>query len=207
MPKRTHAFIDGFNLYHAIMGRDKNSVRALSKYRWLNLNALVSRYLDKDDVLESVQYFTAYTNWDSQKIGRHKTYVRALKSVGVQVVLGKFYEVEKRCRICGADYFTWEEKQSDVNLATQVVHRASSYEKAIIITGDSDICPAIRTVKETYPAKQLVVIIPPGRPAEELKQTADAHHSITEEGLKNSQFAGVLTDARGLFTLPTGWSS
>ena len=207
MSSRTYAFIDGFNLYHALMG-PRGAVGPLSKYRWLNLKGVVSDFLEKDDTLAAVYYFTAYAYWNSPKVGRHKTYVRALESQGVNIVLGKFYEVEKFCTQCQGTYITNEEKQSDVNLATQIVQHAykNSFDKAVIITGDSDICPAIQTVKAAFAGKHLKVLVPPARKAKELGQIADSHHSISEDCLKRNQFPGIMTDGRGPFYVPSGWA-
>lgn len=205
---RTYAFIDGFNLYHSLIGSKRGIVGPLAKYRWLNLRRVVTDYLDTGDTLDSIFFFTAYTTWDGKKIGRHKTYVRALASEGIVTVLGKFYEVEKQCRQCGHEYFTFEEKQSDVNLSTYILHHAhiGGYEKAMIVTGDSDICPPIRTVREAFPEKRITVLIPPGRKAEDLKEVAHSHHSITEDCLKRNQFPGFLSDSKGVFNIPTGWA-
>lgn len=205
---RTYAFIDGFNLYHALIGEKATQTRALAKYRWLNLTGVVSDFLEKDDSLDAILYFTAHAFWDSSKVGRHKTYIRALETVGVGTILGKFYEVEKTCRSCGGDYFTREEKQSDVNLATHILHYAhlDKYDKAIVVTGDSDICPSIKIVKATFPAKHVKVLIPPARKAEEIRKVSDSHHEITEDCLKRNQFPGILTDTRGMFYVPPGWA-
>lgn len=205
---RTYAFIDGFNLYHALMGPKRGALGPLAKYRWLNLRKVVADFLDKGDSLDAIFYFTAYAFWDGTKVGRHKTYVRALASENISTVLGKFYEVDRFCRQCNGDYFAWEEKQSDVNLATQIIHHAhlGGFEKAIVITGDSDICPAIKTVRETFPDKRITVLIPPGRKAEELKGVAHSHHTISEDCLKRNQFPGFITDAKGLFYIPKGWA-
>jgi uncharacterized LabA/DUF88 family protein len=60
------------------------------------------------------------------------------------------------------DFETYEEKKTDVNIALNIVIDAYKdvYDKAIIITGDNDISPALIKVKEAFKNKELVVIFP-----------------------------------------------
>ena len=63
-------------------------------------------------------------------------------------------------------YDKYEEKRTDVNMAVQIVYDGlqNKYDKAIIITGDSDIVPAIDAVKHFDSTKEFVAVIPIGRP-------------------------------------------
>ena len=63
---------------------------------------------------------------------------------------------------------TWtahEEKETDVHIAARIVIDASEdrFDRAIIITADSDLAPALRIVETRFPKKQLFVVSPPGR--------------------------------------------
>ena len=62
------------------------------------------------------------------------------------------------------------------------------YDKAIIISGDSDLIPSISAVRNTFPHKKIGVIIPIGRRAEALKQACDFHMKMKEKHLKSSLF-------------------
>jgi len=86
MPQqRVICFIDGFNLYHAI---DKLNMPYL---KWINLKCLASVFIrPKSQVLVDVYYFSAYANWLPKSKKRHLQYVKALNSVGVKLVMGKF---------------------------------------------------------------------------------------------------------------------
>jgi hypothetical protein len=85
-------FVDGFNLYHALdythTGPDHFKYR---KFKWLNLQKLASLYVGRLDTLEKVILFTAFATWDPAKVARHKLFVRANESVGVQVVYGELH--------------------------------------------------------------------------------------------------------------------
>jgi uncharacterized LabA/DUF88 family protein len=60
----------------------------------------------------------------------------------------------------------YEEKRTDVNMASYIIADGfnDKYDKAIIITGDSDIAPAIEMVKKFFPEKEFLAVIPIGRP-------------------------------------------
>ena len=42
------------------------------------------------------------------------------------------------------------------------------YDRAVIISGDTDLIPAIKTVRSTFPPKQIGVIVPIGKSSEDL---------------------------------------
>jgi len=114
-------YIDGFNLYHKIAELPDKSAPDKS-LRWLNLYALAEKLRFRpDEQIEKVYYFSAYADWLPASKQRHKAYVRALEYSGVEVILGKFKLKAPRCNKCHKIYQTHEEKESDVNLALQVV--------------------------------------------------------------------------------------
>lgn len=202
---RVAFFIDGFNLYHAIEANP-----AYHRYKWLNLDKLCRSLTRRADQLIGILYFTAYTPWDTQKVARHKLYVQALQLKDVEVVLGEFKRKDRTCRSCHQTYQTFEEKQTDVNIAIKLFQLSINdvYDTAIIISGDSDLLPAIRAVKKTFPAKLLGVAIPPGRQAEALKHATDFHIKLKEQHLRTCQFPDVISlgDGRQLVR-PASWVS
>ena len=98
--------------------------------------------------------------------------ISGLNHVGVKVILGEFKLKDKKCRSCHCLYKTYEEKQTDVNISIKLFQEAiyDNYDTAMIISGDSDLMPALKAVKQTFPSKQIGVIIPIGRCAESLKK-------------------------------------
>jgi uncharacterized LabA/DUF88 family protein len=196
-------FVDGFNLYHSL-----DSDPPYYKYKWLNLNKLAHCFVTSHDKVDKVFYFTTYTTWDQVKLGKHQTYVRALQSVGVEVVFGAFRYVDKTCRICHKQYKTFEEKQTDVNIAIKLFQTAvqDMWDTAIIISGDSDLIPAIQAVKTTFLSKKIGIAIPIGRRAEELKQVVDFHMKLKEKHLATSQFEDeIIIDGGAKLSRPSTW--
>jgi uncharacterized LabA/DUF88 family protein len=160
--------IDGFNLYHALDYR-----REYHKHKWINLVKLSQCFVtDKRDSLEAVYYFTTLATWDAGKVARHRLFIRAQAAQAVNVVYGEFKRKDRYCPLCRNHFRTVEEKQTDVNIAIYLFRLAvsDSYDKAIIISGDTDLTPAVKAVQATFPAKQIGVVLPIGRASEDFKQ-------------------------------------
>ena len=155
----TITYIDGFNLYHSIdeLGRPE--------LKWLNLWSLAESLIRKNEELVEVNYFSAYATWLPDAYRRHRQYTKALQAVGVQLVLGQFKDKHLKCRKCGRMYVTKEEKETDVNIALRLVTDGllDRYERAILITADTDLKPAIDTIRHHRPDKDIFVVSPPKR--------------------------------------------
>jgi uncharacterized LabA/DUF88 family protein len=77
---------------------------------------------------------------EPNKLKRHQEYITALKSVGVDVREGYFKTEKTDCRECGNVWDQPQEKQSDVNLALEIIGDAFNdiYDTAYMVTADSD---------------------------------------------------------------------
>ncbi|PCI36347.1 MAG: NYN domain-containing protein [Elusimicrobia bacterium] len=203
MATRYGFFVDGFNLYHALQA-DKS----LRRYKWLDLKKLCSLFLPKTAEVSLVNYFTAYTIWDQEKVRRHKTYVAALEATGVDTILGKFKWKQRKCRKCLQTYETYEEKQTDVNIAIEVFRASmkNKFDQAIIVSGDSDLIPSIRAARSAFPTKKFGLIIPIFRRAEDLKQSVHFHQKMKRKHLESSQFVDVINLPDGTqLQRPSSW--
>lgn len=169
--RRVACFVDGFNLYHAIDDlnrpqRHQNNTGPKHHLKWLDLWSLAESYLQRSqESLTAVFYFSAYATWLPDAFHRHRQYVAALQQRGVQVVLGNFKEKRRKCLQCGTVWTAHEEKESDVNLAVHLLHHAhlDTYDKALILTADTDLVPAIQLLRADFPAKNLTALIPQAR--------------------------------------------
>lgn len=76
----------------------------------------------------------------------------------------------------------------------------------IIVSGDSDLIPAIQAVKSYFPNKKIGIIIPIGRVAVELENEVDFRMRIKEHHLSTSQFDDVIDLGQGvLLHRPANW--
>ena len=192
---RVAFLVDGFNVYHSLRAAQAVLGR---KVRWLDLHGLCASYVHSslfgsEAVLGSVIYFSAFaTFFGPTKPGvlvRHRAYVRALEATGVDVAMGRFKPRQRRCTICGKVYLGYEEKETDVAIAVRIVELALTrgHETIIVVTGDTDIIPALRAARRLAPDKQLWVASPFQRYNRELRHSADAGLKIRAEAYLRHQ--------------------
>lgn len=195
------AFIDGFNVYHAIE----------SRHKWLDYRKLLNRFTRGDEELTRVLCFTAYANWNPRKVARHKLFIRALTSVNVEAILGEYKTVTRRCRSeeCGRyhRYRTKEEKETDVNIATHIVEAAfqGRFDTALIVSADRDLVPAIKCVQRNFPEKHVRVILPLNLPGWHITQQANSHMSFSEADLDASLLPLHIRTRHGTIHCPHQW--
>jgi len=180
---RIIALVDGFNLYHSLQ-----ETPTLRKYKWLNIHKLLTTYFPVG--LEKISYFTSPTPWDLDKVARHKVYIKALESTGIEIIYGKFKDRDRKCPLCKKNYRAREEKQTDVGIALKLFRSAheKSFDKAVLVTGDSDQLPSFREVRQCFPGLSLGVVLPIGREAAELKSESDFYLRIKERVLSKCLF-------------------
>jgi len=186
-------FIDGFNLYHALNND------CFRRFKWLNLRKLAELYLRKQDTLADIFYFTAFARWNPDKVKRHEIYIQAQEFFGVRPIYGEFRRVTKTCRECGRKYDTFEEKETDVNIAIKLFEQAylNTYDRAVILSGDSDLIPVMRAIRQNFPAKKVDVLIPPGGKAKLLIEEADFNFKIKSKQLSSARLPDEITFANG----------
>ena len=205
MTDRVVAYVDGFNLYYGLKA-DRGR-----RYLWLDLQSLVESLLKADQELQEVWYFTARVLNDPPAQYRQDLYLDALTSHSHKVrrVEGRFLERARRCQICGARWLGYEEKETDVNIAVALVEDAvrDYYGNAFLISGDSDLGPAVATVKRLRPEKRITVVFPPLRNSVALIAAADAYIRIGADKIRRSQLPPKVVTAGGVaLERPAHWS-
>jgi hypothetical protein len=151
--------VDGFNLYYGVL-------KSNPAWKWLNLKSFFDELRLTDDVV-AIRYFTA--NVDETKAvsttrDRQKRYLKALSSLDlVSVIRGKYQPREVTCRAqCRQRYQVPEEKKTDVNIAVSMISDAIDglADRIVLVSGDSDLEPAVKWIKERFPEMKIVVYIP-----------------------------------------------
>lgn len=211
---RVAFLVDGFNVYHSLREAEPIVGRPL---KWLDLNGLCASYarrgfFDRQSVLRSVTYFSAYATFRSQTdpsaVTHHRTYVRALDATGVETVMGRFKARSRRCPACGTVYRAHEEKETDVAIALRILEVAhlSDCDSIVIVTGDTDILPAIRAARLVAPDKPLVIGFPYRRFNHELRAAAGRHFKIRPQAYARHQLPNPVTGPDGAAILkPPQW--
>jgi hypothetical protein len=190
------AYIDGFNLYHGL--RDRYGHR----YLWMDTCRLVARLRPRDTIV-AFRYFTAMVRDDPQAEARQQVYLGALRAHNtgdMQIVHGRYQAKSIACRSCGNSWTAYEEKETDVNIAVSLVAdaAASQADIGLIISADSDLCPAIRTARSVAKARQtrfgIVAAFPPRRYSHEIKRLVPGAFTISHADIRNSLLPDCVTD-------------
>lgn len=195
--------IDGFNVYHSIL-----TLQRQTRYctKWLDLAALCKSYVHhfgKDAKIESIYYFSALPHYLSSrkpdKIKRHQRYISCLESTNVIVELGRFKEKDVYCNKCRSMILKHEEKETDVAIAVNLlkIFFEDSCDTAVIISGDTDLSPAIRECKELFPNKKIIFIFPYARKNKELAMLAPRSFTISKKQYIRYQFPNPVILANG----------
>lgn len=202
---RVIVYVDGFNLFYGIriaFGR---------KYHWLDLERLAKGLLLPEQSLVAVKYFTARVRNDPPAEQRQDSYLQALQAhcMNLQIVEGRFQKKSLRCYSCRTRWVTYEEKESDVGLAVALVEdtATNAYDTALLISADSDLCPAVRSVKRLEPTKRITAVFPPNRHSSDLQRAVNGVLHIDRAMLNRAQLPQEIVTSTGVKrTRPQHWS-
>ena len=79
-------------------------------------------------------------------------------------------------------------------------------EQVLVVSADSDLVSAIRTLKQLYPSLKVKVILPPNvSGGKELKQVSDGHMKINGNHLSRSLFPETIIHHGKVITKPATW--
>lgn len=197
---KTAYLIDGFNLYHSLVDAQHANHGATTK--WLDLASLCNRFLPlagkvqgTDATLEGIYYFSAPPIHRSQaEQNRHALYMKCLRGTGVELSLGQF----KRKK----------EKETDVAIAAKLfeICHTSSAESVVLVSGDTDLAPAVRVCQRLFPNMTFLFAFPYRRVNDELRQLAPGSFKIKGTTYLAHQFPDplVLPDGTSI-AKPTSW--
>jgi uncharacterized LabA/DUF88 family protein len=187
------AYIDGFNLYHGLHARYGR------RYLWLDLEHLIQRLRPRDEIV-SVKYFTALVLHDAAALRRQQEYLDALRARSgdlVQIVLGRYQHKTRVCRRCGVSWTQYEEKETDVNIAVSLVAdtAAAVSDIALVVSADSDLCPAIRAARSVDRHRGMIAAFPPKRSSFEIRSLIPGAFTIAAADLRNSLLPDAVLDS------------
>jgi uncharacterized LabA/DUF88 family protein len=201
-------YIDGFNVYYALNGDPCLSNFPYRKYKWLNYRKLAESTIGSKDTITGIFYFTAFVKWKMPDvIYRHKQYIKVLRTEGVETIYGRFMKKNIQCHLCYKRFPTHEEKRTDVNIALKIFGDAidNLYDKALIISADSDLLPVISAVHKYAPDKEIGVMFPIGRTSSDLRQNADFRRRMRKKLLQVSQFPDEVKVGNEIIRRPDNW--
>lgn len=192
MAETLAVYVDGFNLYYGL--HDATRCRHL----WLDLIAL-ARNIRPRSTLTKVMYFTAPVQNNAPALARQNRYLAALQAQNprvLEVVQGRYQTKNKCCRQCNTSWTEYEEKETDVNIAVNLVADAANKltDAALIISADSDLGPGIQIARQLHPNLFVAAAFPPRRVSNELKTLMPASFNIGMRQIRRSQLPQTVVD-------------
>ena len=200
--ERVIVYVDGFNLYFGIKDA------GYEYCKWLDLNLLASNLLKPNQELIEVKYFTSRVGNNPDKQKRQSTYIDALETTNVKILYGHYQSCSIECKRCGNNWPTYNEKMTDVNIATQMLIDAyqDRFDMAMLISGDSDLVPPMKAIHSLFMQKRVFVAFPPKRMNSSVALNAKGSIIIGRKNLIDSQFPNELTKKGGfILHKPTDW--
>lgn len=200
---KTIVYVDGYNLYYGLLRR--------SAFKWLDLYTLFQHHVLHDaDVLE-IRYYTspvlARMCDDENSPQRQRTYLQALRKHPpgkVKIIEGKIITAKPFSRLVEpiaeaptvkkVHVYRFEEKQTDVNIAVDMVINAltNTSEQIVLCCNDSDLKAAFASIKQHAPHIRLGLVAPiqgenSRAISKELSQYADWSKVLSLAHLANAQ--------------------
>jgi uncharacterized LabA/DUF88 family protein len=191
-------YIDGFNLYYGIRSLGQS-------YKWLNAEVLANSFVELNNTIVSVKYFTTKLNGNNEDVYRQAIYLDALKRCcsKTKIIMG-FFTKARKCKNC--NFKNNEEKQTDVNIACEIMQDCyeDNFDIAYLVSGDSDlVSPVKKTLKL---GKTMIIAFPPNRTSKELIKVATSHFYIDGNRLKKCQLPDKIITKRNPLKRPEKWT-
>jgi uncharacterized LabA/DUF88 family protein len=190
--ERVCAYIDGLNVYQGIVDRARRDLL------WLDYMALIRQFLQPEQTLEGVYYFTAHRRTPPESYARQQRYFEALDAKGgVTRVEGHFEKRKLPCVHCGRLTEVPRERATDVQLAASLVHGAASneYDVAVLVSGDSDYLLPIKHVQLL--GKKVKLLRPVGRRSDQLADACDFIRDVRIAHLSAAKLSDPLPRTKG----------
>ncbi|NDI84610.1 antitoxin Xre/MbcA/ParS toxin-binding domain-containing protein [Undibacterium crateris] len=173
-PLRTRVYIDGFNLYYGCLkGSPYKWLDLLSLFEKQILPSILVKKDNQPCQMEllplAIKFFTAKILENAAKASdsvssqaRYHTALRRYHKERIEIVEGYYSLSQSKVKVVDLDNHdklprdcqeitAWkmEEKQSDVNLALQAYHDATTnqVDQIVIVTNDTDIAPALKLIR------------------------------------------------------------
>lgn len=202
--ERVAVYIDGFNLFYGLKSkRQGRRGRQWPCYYWLDIHKMSEKLLRPNQKLVLVRYFTARMPQDANdpgKVNRQNTYLEALQTLPETTLHeGYFVEKTRTCRRCGSTYKDYEEKMTDVNIATELLSDAQDdlFNTAFIVSADGDLAGPVAAVRRRYPGKRVIMAFPPDRNSVRMLKIATGFVRLRQSTIRTSQLPPRMTGPHG----------
>ncbi len=186
------------------------------KYYWQDLEKFVSMFLRPHQELEAVKYFSAVQK-NEAKSARQDVWFQANRQCKkFSLTLGEFKRRHKWRKVpcpskkIGFKLEYWEEKKSDVALASYIIRDVAlgKCDAIFVFCADSDLSPAYDVVRELNPKLKIITLFPPKLFSYDLANRSNSFIKLEkhENKFKDSQFPDEVKLPNGyILKRPTYW--
>jgi len=167
MSQRVNIYVDGFNFYYGLKHN------RWKKYYWLDIVKFFEQFIRDHQDLGLIYYCTAVQKSPGKKDRQDLFFSANKTNPKFKLVYGKF--LEKTVYFGGKPYKTFEEKQTDVNIAVEMIRNVvqNKCDASILVSADSDLIPPINLIRELDPNHKIYTFFPPKRHSADLKIHSD----------------------------------
>lgn len=203
MKQRVNIYVDGFNFYFGLKSK------MWKKYYWLDTVSFFEKFMKENQTLVNVYYCTAIQKNNGKKERQDLFFSANKLNPKFKLILGKF--LQKKVRFGGNEYITFEEKQTDVNIAVQMIRSVilDQCDISIIVSADSDLIPPINLIRELNPNHKIYCFFPPNRHSADLTKQSDGIINLAryESRFKTSLLPEKLSLQNGyVIEIPPSWN-
>ncbi len=189
-------YVDGFNFYYGLKAKH------WKKFYWLDVVKFFESMLSANQELVEVNYFSARPHNPCAARKQDLFFNANKRNPKFHLILGKYLKKDLPCPNCGGIIHTFEEKETDVRVATQMINDV--YKKrcdiTIIVSADSDMVPSVELIRDIAPAHKIFAYFPPLKHSITLSNSCDMVRKLSEYKARFNQ--AVLPDE---VTLPSGF--
>lgn len=204
-PLSSIVYVDGLNLFHRALKGGPN--------KWLDLVRLFQLLRHQDNIIR-IKYFTALISGVDRP--KQEAYLQALTANPlIQINYGVFQHEKHTCAVPGCghvirDYYVPKEKQTDVRISLAMLADAMSKacDQVILVSGDSDLVPAVESVK--IHGLPVIVYVPLAdaklqQYARDIRSAATRWTHLPNSLLPKVQLPNPVPTASGSIPKPAGW--
>lgn len=239
--ERVICFVDGLNLFFPVKALGKQSLK------WLNLNILAGEWVQTHNKMVGIRYYNAPpvgNKRGSHRLENYRAYMRLLENDGITVKHGR-HKIKEATLLAKAGTMVpvivggkqrkaklardtlikgkvREEKMTDVNIAIDLVGLASrnEYDRAILISSDIDLTPAVEEVATNHNKKVTVALTNTISSVSNTRSVTSFHGfaskmekrnvniellQISKEEIVRASYPKVVKISDKLFTRPKDW--
>jgi uncharacterized LabA/DUF88 family protein len=169
--QRVIFYVDGFNFYYGLKSKKWR------KFYWLDIVNFFESFLKPHQELVEVKYFSAVQT-KTDKADRQDMFFTANKQNDrFKLYLGKYQKKILTCRNCKDRILLYEEKETDVRIATQMISDVTQNkcDITVLVSADSDLIPPIEAIREFDSKHKVWTYFPPHRRSNNLINISNLH--------------------------------